>query len=362
MSAAIVAGVLAGKARNGGNAWTRLSFLLGLRRLGFDVLFAERLHSVSDEGRRFFESVCSQFGIDGVLFNGAVPAELDDRASDATILINISGHLGPNAFAGHRLVRVFLDDDPGYTQLWHSQGLLGNQLAGHDFYYTFGQNIGHAGCSLPTGDISWHPIAPPVVLEEWPVIEGEDREFTTVASWRGGYGRVEGSGHLYGQKAHEFRRYVDVPRRVAASFEIALDIEPADAADADLMRMHGWRLSDPCVSVSSPDTFREYVQRSKAEFSVAQGIYVETNSGWFSDRTTRYLASGKPALVQDTGFSKHLPSTEGLVAFSRIDQAVAGAEAILRDYQTHAETARAIAVEYFDSDKVLGHMLEEVGL
>ncbi len=362
MSGAIVAGVLAGKPGNGGNAWTRLSFLLGLRRLGFNVVFAERLQSVSDEAQRFFESVCSQFSIDGILFEGAIPADLNDRADDASILIDITGHLGPDACPGRHLVRVFVDDDPGYTQLWHSQGLLGNRMAGHDFYYTFGQNIGHADCRLPTGDISWRPMLPPLVLEEWPVVEGYVREFTTVATWRGGYGRVEAAGHVYGQKAHEFRRYVDVPRRVAASFEVALDIEAVDSGDADLMRNHGWLLSDPNMRASSPNDFRQYVQLSKAEFSVAQGIYVETNSGWFSDRTTRYLASGKPALVQDTGFSKHLPSSEGLVAFSSMDEAVGGAEAILRDYQTHAEEARAIAVKYFDSDKILGQMLEEVGL
>jgi hypothetical protein len=183
-----------------------------------------------------------------------------------------------------------------------------------------------------------------------------------VASWRGGYGRVEANGHLYGQKAHEFRRFVKLPELTGSNFEIALDIQPADAADGDLLRRHNWRLVDPTRVAATPDDFRCYVQQSAAEFSVAQGIYIETRSGWFSDRTTRYLASGKPALVQDTGFSPSLPSGEGLVVFADVDGAVAGVRAIQRDYETHAAAARAIAVEHFDSDKVLGRLLDEVGL
>jgi len=114
--------------------------------------------------------------------------------------------------------------------------------------------------------------------------------------------------------------------------------------------------------VGSPGAFRAYVQESAAEFSVARGIYVETNCGWFSDRTTRFLASGKPALIQDTGFARNLPTGEGLVAFTTLEGIVAGADAIQRDYKAHASRARSIAEEFFDSDKVLGHMLDEVGL
>jgi hypothetical protein len=205
-------------------------------------------------------------------------------------------------------------------------------------------------------------MRPPVLLAEWPVVEGVREGFTTVASWRGAYGRVEADGRLLGQKAHEFRRFVTVPTLIPHKFEIALDIERADAADSELLRNHGWHLVDPRGVAASPDDFRRYVQGSAAEFSVAQGIYVETRSGWFSDRTTRYLASGKPALVQDTGFSLNLPTGRGLVAFTTPDEAAAGAESIVRDYDAHSAAARQIAVDYFDSDKVLGQLLEEVGL
>jgi hypothetical protein len=359
---AIVGGVLAGKPGNGGNAWSRLSLVLGLRRLGFDVLFVEQLESLAPDGSEYFEQVCAQFGVEGYLVHGAPSPELVARAEGASLLLNVGGHLTFETFKSAPRVRVYLDDDPGYTQFWHVRGLLGERLAGHDFHFTFGENIGHPACSVPTGGIEWRALRPPVLLDEWPVVDSAWDRFTTVASWRGAYGRIEAHGRTFGQKAHEFRRFVEVPERIPQKFEIALDIDPADAADSLLLRNHGWNLVDPRAVAASPDDFRGYVQGSAAEFSVAQGIYVETGCGWFSDRTTRYLASGKPALVQDTGFSSNLPTGQGLIAFTTIDEAAAGAEAIVRDYGVHAEAARSLAVEYFDSDKVLGRLLEEVGV
>jgi hypothetical protein len=202
-----------------------------------------------------------------------------------------------------------------------------------------------------------------VVLDDWPAVDGGDPDrLTTVASWRGPYGRVEQNGHRYGIKLDEFRRFLALPARVPQTLELALDIHPAEQVDLRALRRNGWALRDPAEAAASPAAFRRYVQGSGGEFSVAQGIYVETRSGWFSDRTTRYLASGRPALVQDTGFGEFLPTGEGLVAFSTLDEAAAGAEAIAREYDAHGEAARAIAEEHFDSDLVLGSLLERVGL
>jgi hypothetical protein len=144
--------------------------------------------------------------------------------------------------------------------------------------------------------------------------------------------------------------------------EIALSIHPADQRDLDLMRNNGWHIIDPSDVAATPQAFRHYVQGSGGEFSVAQGIYVETNSGWFSDRTIRYLASGKPVLVQEAGFSRSLPAGEGLIPFHTFDEAVAGAERIRRNYDHHCRSARRLAEEFFDSDKVLSQFLEEVGI
>jgi hypothetical protein len=167
---------------------------------------------------------------------------------------------------------------------------------------------------------------------------------------------------VFGLKVHEFRKFLELPRRSPYVFELALDIHPSDVKDLESLRRNGWRIVDPKQVVPDPAAFRQYLQTSSAEFSTAKGVYVETNSGWFSDRTVRYLASGKPALVQDTGFSRNYPVGEGLIAFRTLDEAVAGAEAIVRDYEKHCLAARKIAETSFDSDKVLARFLKEVGV
>jgi hypothetical protein len=155
---------------------------------------------------------------------------------------------------------------------------------------------------------------------------------------------------------------MELPERIPAVFELALDIHPGDAADREALETHGWRIVDPRPVSADPDRFRSYVNGSGAEFSVAQGIYVEAGTGWFSDRTVRYLAAGKPALVQDTGFSGNYPTGEGLVPFKTLDDAVEGARQIGSDYERHSRTARELAERYFDSDKVLARFLEEAGI
>src|SRR5205823_11071303 len=173
------------------------------------------------------------------------------------------------------------------------------------------------------------------------------------------YGPVTFDGRTYGQKAHEFRRFLDLPRRAPHTFELALDIHAGDAKDLASLRDNGWLIADPRAAAATPEDFRRYVRSSSAEFSVAQGVYVNTNSGWFSDRTTRYLASGRPALVQDTGFCGHLPCAQGLVAFRSIDEAAAGARRIAGDYAAHCAAARAVAEQHLDSDRVVGRLLQE---
>jgi hypothetical protein len=185
---------------------------------------------------------------------------------------------------------------------------------------------------------------------------------TTVATWRPGYGSVQYGGTTYGLKLHEFRKVIELPRHAPQRFELALDIHQDERDDLALLDRYGWQLVEPRQVAYSPDDFRRYIQGSGGEFSAAQGIYVETDSGWISDRTVRYLSSGKPALVQDTGFSRNLPTGEGLLAYRTLDDAVAGAHALAGDYESHATAARAFAETFFDSDEVLGRMLDEVGV
>jgi hypothetical protein len=383
MAVVLVSGALANKLHNGGAAWTRLSWALGLKALGVEVAFVEQIRADScvdasgrpctfeeSANRHYFREVTEQFGLsdlatltcdDGGAY-GLNASELDDLVRSAAALVNITGHWA-HPRMGLIPRRIYIDLDPAYTQFWHAAGNPGPRLGGHHFYYTVGENIGRPDCSIPTGGIPWRPIRQPLTLEHWPACApGDTRPFSTIASWRGPYGPAEHAGNTYGLKAHEFRKFIDLPRRVERRFEIALDIDPADERDLVALRGHGWNVIDPGVVASGPLAFREYVQASGAEFSVAQGVYVETQSGWFSDRTVRYLASGRPALVQDTGFSRNYPVGEGLVAFRTMEEAIEGAERIARDYEEHGRAARAIAEAHFDSDRVLGRLIEETGL
>lgn len=362
MTRALVSGALAVKPMNGGNAWSRLSWLVGLRRLGVAVAFVEQMAHPTGAQLAWLEALLAAFGVDGwiVPSSGPVPEQLREASAGADLLLNIGGHLTVSELFRAPRRRVYLDDDPGYTQYWHASGSTAARLEGHDLFFTFGANIGRAGCSIPTSGIEWRPTRPPVVLDDWPVVTGGDPgRFTTVATWRGPYGRLEAGGRTFGLKLDEFRRVVNLPGRCEQEFELALDIHPADKADLDLLEANGWRLVDPRDVAATPSSFREYVQESGAEFSAAQGIYVETVSGWFSDRSVRYLASGKPVLVQETGFSRTLPSGRGLVAFSTLAQAQAGAQAIAAEYDEHAAEARRLAEEYFDSDRVIASVLED---
>lgn len=385
MALVIVSGALANKPFNGGNAWSRLSWIQGFQRLGFEVCFVEQLSRDacvdmsgqpcpfhSSANLNYFQQTMEQFGLsdqcaliyrEGEEVHGLTLIQLSHRAAAACLLFNLSGHLTMPDVKGKIACKLYYDDDPGYTQFWHATQNSGPRLWDHDFYFTLGENIGQPECTIPTNGIDWRPTRPPVVLSQWPVAGPTQLDrFTTVASWRGAYGPIQYNGVTYGLKVHEFRKFIELPRRSGRKFEIALQIHPADQKDLNSLVEHGWQLTEPKAAAGSPDGFRRFVQNSGAEFSVAQGVYVGTNSGWFSDRTVRYLASGKPVLVQDTGFSRNYPVGEGLLAFNTMEEAVDGVERIERNYEKHCHAARRIAEEYFDSDRVITRLLKEIGV
>jgi hypothetical protein len=385
MSRIIVSGALANKPFNAGGAWERLSWMVGLRRLGVDAHFVEQIapeSCVDGAGRRtsfhesvnleWFQAATAWFGVadrsalvcvGGEQCAGMSWERLLEIAAAADLLVNLSGHLTISRVVDRVARKAYIDVDPGFTQFWHVDPATRFELRAHDFYFTIGENIGSPDCPIPTGGIPWRPTRQPVVLDDWPIADADVQDrFTTVASWRGPFGAVRHNGRTFGLKVHEFRKFIELPERSRSTFEIALAIDPTDDRDLQSLRANRWRIVDPKVVAADPPAFRRYIQQSAAEFSVAQGVYVDTDSGWFSDRTVRYLASGKPVLVQDTGFSRNLPTGEGLVAFRTFDEAVEGAQRITSDYEAHCQAARAIAVEYFHSDRVLRRLLDDVGL
>jgi hypothetical protein len=256
---------------------------------------------------------------------------------------------------------VFLDIDPGFGQMWRELRQA-DIFAGHDDFVTIGLNIGSTDCMVPTCGLKWINTVQPIVLEHWPVMPvASEGPVTTIASWRGPFGPIEYHGKTYGLRVHEFRKFLELPRLTGVPFEVALDIHPADSADIEKLKINGWRQADPRVVAKDPASYQHYIAQSRAEFMVAKNLYVQTRGGWFSDRSTCYLASGRPVLAQDTGI-RSIPTGDGLLTFSNLEEAVSGVESIQQNYAHHCRAARTIAENHFDSDKVLGRLLEELSV
>jgi len=368
----VVAGGLAQKIEYAGHAWFFLQYLLGFQRLGFDVLFLDRLPPEIDGGPRAHRlgQVLEEFGLGrsfalldgpgGETVAGLPRAEVLERVRRSRILMNVMGYLDDEELLEAAPLRVFLDIDPGFPQMWSELGLA-DVFSGHDAYVTIAENIGKPTCSIPTCGQDWRTTRQPVVLEQWPVQAELGERLTTVGSWRGPYDRVEYGGRTFGLRAHEFRQFADVPRLSGRAFEAALDIDTADEADLELLSEGGWALADPAEVAADPDAYRRYIQRSRGEVSIPKQMYVETSSGWFSDRSCCYLASGRPVLARDTGLGELYPCGEGLLTFTTADEALEAAEQVFREPGRHAAAARSLAEESFDSDAVLTRLLEVVG-
>lgn len=380
----VFAGSLAQKPHQGGHTWVFLQYLLGFRRLGWDVLFLDRLESemcVDASGApcpveestnlRYLRDVMRAFALEdafsvacdkGERFIGLSREEVLARVRRAATLINVMGFFSDAEILAAARHRVFFDIDPGFGQMWRELGLH-DPYHGYDRYVTVGENVGRPCCAVPTCGIAWTATRQPIVLEHWPPsAPAPESRFTSIGAWRGPYGPIEYDGRTYGLRAHEFRKFMPLPSLTRESFEVALDIHAAETSDLALLSKGGWRLVEPTKIAHSPEAYRAYIAASKAEFMVAKNMYVQSNSGWFSDRSICYLASGKPVLAEDTGLAGLYPLGRGLLVFSTLEEAVAGVEEIAGSYERHCRAAREIAEEYFDSDTVLARLLQTLGV
>jgi hypothetical protein len=379
----IVAGAVAQRPGVGGHAWVFCNWVLGLKQLGYKVVFVDRLEpqmladprlppSHSAEWR-WLTNVMAAVGMDGdvaLLCDrgrqclGMDKSELIRRCRDAVALFNVMGYANDPDILAAAGFRVFVDIDPGFPHFWQQLGLH-DPFVGHDAFVTVGLNVGGAGCLVPTCGLNWVTTVPPVALQRWSAMRPRSGipRITSVCTWRGPYAPVDYGGTRYGLRVHELRRFVDLPARVpGARFELALDIEGADARDAESLRSHGWWLVDPRVAASSPDQYRAYLRSSAAELMVAKGMYVQARTGWFSDRSACYLASGRPVVAQDTGLAGHLPRGEGLLTFTTLEEAGNAVTEVCNDLPRHAGAARELAAEHFEAGHVLTTLLGRLGI
>ena len=355
----------------GGVTWCSLMYLLGLRALGHEVFYVEDTgECVYDPvqnarstdpsyGTSYIHAALEPFGLgdrwafvnyDGT-YHGRGAEAVRSFCADADLFLNLSGG---SWFWRDEYARIprkaFIDSDPAFTQLaiakrepWYVEF-----FQRFDRLFTFGANIGTAASPVPTGEFTWLKTWQPVTLDDWATSLAPRDRFTSVMTWQ-----IESFTDVGGNKDQEFLRFIDLPSRTAQPFELAIN------GPQRLLREHGWQTVDAMGASRSLWDYREFIQSSKAEFGVAKHTYVATRSGWFSDRTECYLSSGRPALVQDTGWTAHLPHGDGLLAFSNPDEALAGIERINSDYDRHARRAYEISREYFDAARVLTRLLDE---
>jgi len=365
----------------GGNFWVPLQYLLGLRAQGVDAHWVELVWRQESPARA--EEVLTRFAADVEAFGvrewvtlvyypendrddpsgpvqhvGLPPETLWRRARDG-LLLNMANSVPPELRA--RFGRtVLFDVDPGPFQLWARQYELG--VGTHDGYLTIGQNLGAPDCPVPLDDVPWQRVWPTVHLPVWPDQGTRDGErYTTVTQWWNGTWVTLGEETLDGNKRAGFIDMVALPGRVEVPLELAANIHPGEVEDRALLARHGWGLVDPVAVAGTPVKFRDYVQRSRGEFSCAKPAYVRTRPGWVSDRTVCYLASGRPCVVQDTGAARLLPPSAGLRFFTSLDEAAEALRAIERDYRTAARAARALAEEVFSTAAVLPGLLRATG-
>ena len=376
----LISGMVASVPHQGGATWAVMQYVLGFRRLGFDVYFVEPIAPTAlqpgatilaqSRNAAYFRRVMREFGLeqrsalllaDTETTVGLSYSQLQTIASHTDVLVNISGMLSDRAITDRIPVRIYVDLDPVFNQLWHTVERIDMRFDGHTHFVTVGRAIGEPGCVVPSCGLSWIATCQPVVLAEWPLADRIVYDgLTTVANWRG-YGSIEYEGVFYGQKAHAFREFIALPTLSRERFIVALSIHSDEVKDLAALRDNRWELLDPATVADTPPSYRAFIQGSRAEIGIAKAGYVTGRSGWFSDRSACYLASGRPVIAQDTGFSRYLPTGSGLMSFTRQDEAADHAEALRLDYGAHSRAARAIAEEYFDSDRVLTGILQRVG-
>jgi hypothetical protein len=374
-----VSGMISGVPRQGGATWAVLQYLLGFKRLGYDVHFIEPVEEAAlrpvgvslarSDNTAYFRRVMADFGMSqtsALLLAGTQQTvglsyeRMRELVRRVDVLVNISGLLTDEALIGDIPLRAYLD--PAFTQLWQAAEGIDMRFAAHNRFVTIGQAIGAPGCEVPTCGLEWVTTPQPIVLERWtPGRITTHNALTTVANWRG-YGSIEHEGVFYGQKVHSWRRFFSLPALSGERFAPALAIHPEESEDLAALRANGWHLIDPERVTRTPAGYQRFVRGSRAEFGIAKSGYVTSRCGWFSDRSACYLASGRPVIAQETGFSRFLPVGAGLFAFETIDEALASIEALNDDYDRHARAARSVAEEYFDSDKVLDRLLDKLGV
>jgi hypothetical protein len=369
-----------------GIAWQLIHHLVGFRRLGFEVFYVEETGAMPyDPQAKNLASDCSYslhyinetlrpYGLadawayrDGVTgqWHGLPEHRVRALFERAGCVVNLCGASHPETLTYRPKGKlVYLETDPVLYQVRLAQGdeAALRFLGGHDAHVTYGANLGEPDCPVPLTHFAWKKTRPPVVLDLWPrqaVAEGQ--RFTTIATWHNRGKDLCFAGETYHWSKHQnFLSVVDLPRRSGQALELGVEIDDPHALA--LFQRHGWVLTNPLAISQDVRCYHAYISTSRGEFTVSKDAVARTRSGWFSDRSVCYLAAGKPVVTQETGFSKYIPTGNGLFGFSSIEEAVAALDTINANYPAHSRAAREIAREYFVAEKLLRQLLADIDL
>lgn len=376
---------LAGQYPLPGVVWQALHYLVGLRQLGHEVYYVEdsgappydpRVKSVVAD--LTYNVTCLQQALERFGFSdrwvywdtatdtcyGLSRTQLQALYDKADVIINLCGATRPRAEHRRNGCLLYIETDPVFEQIRAAQGEQKTLdfLSAHDVCFTYGENLGAADCPIPLGGFPWQKTRPPVVLDLWD--ERPDptcRYFTTVATWHNKGKDITFEGQTYYWSKHvNFLKFLDLPRHTTQPLELA--VKPGDEAVEAEMTALGWHFAETPERSATIEGYREYIATSRGEFTVAKDIYVRPRSGWFSDRSVCYLAAGKPVVTQETGFSKFIPTGQGLFAFTTMEDMLAAIDEINANYIRHCRAAREIAAEFFAAEKVLGKLLQDAGM
>jgi hypothetical protein len=365
----------------GGVSWDYVQYVVGLKRLGHDVYYLEDTGQwpfnpieggIAKDCRfnvAYLASLMKRFDLENnwayrfpwhAQWFGISDGKRQELINSADLLINVSGTLERPDEYRTIPVMIYIDSDPVFTQIKLARGQqdFRRMLDAHDVHFTFGECLPE---QLANTGHQWLATRQPIVLSEWQSTTAVRDVFTTVMNWTS-YKPLEFHGKTYAQKDTEFRRFIALPSLVPDSvLEIAVNAGKTQPTPRALLTNKGWVVVHPDAVCPDPETYRHYIQSSKAEWSVAKNGYVVGECGWFSCRSACYLAAGRPVIVQDTRFSEVLPVGEGILPFRTIDEAVASIEMVNADYTRHSKAAREIAETHFDSRRVLISLIDRAG-
>jgi hypothetical protein len=368
----ILAGII-GRYPVGGVTWCALHYIAGFQALGYEVFYLE------DTGECGFDPSANCISTDPAYalayierhlllvglkdawtyidFNGTYHGKSRPQVADicagADLMVNLSGGCWFSRPEYERLPKIFIDTDPGFTQLAIARagpGWYQDFFASHQTLFTFGLNVTSPTCNLAATPFRWHPTVQPIALQFWPVVPPpQDAPYTTIMSWK-----TDSFPGLSEEKGAHLTSLIDLPSKLPCRVLLAIAGQPP----GELLLRHKWELIDGVQATIDAFAYRDFIQKSRAELGFAKPMYVNTRSGWFSDRTLCYLATGRPALVCDTGIAEYLPCGEGLFVFNDERDILETIDKIEKDYVRHAAKARAIAQDFFVSEKVVCQLLK----